>query len=265
MWDEFGVMIYVGKAKNLRRRLAQYRNARRGRRQRRMQKVLKNSVRLTFEIAATEYAALLRELDDIQKFRPKFNIAGAYSFLYPQLGVFKDRREIFLCVTTLPEFFPDFQMYGCFRSRKFTRDAYFALVELFRFIGHSSKATKRFPRRKYSSVIGLRKLPQECLPHLEQFLRGRSAEMLEWLSLALLEKPSARARSEEVQEHLDALKKFWRWEIVPLEKMLMRSGFTKYPVSQLDRDRLFLQARYEKFDGTPAGADAPSTPTHSPD
>lgn len=264
MWDESGTLIYVGKAKNLRKRLAQYRGAKRGRRQRRMQKVIKNAVRIDFEVATSEYAALLRELDDIQKFRPRFNIAGAYSFMYPQIGVFDAGREIFLCVTTLPQHYAEFQLYGCFRSRRITRDAFFGLLEILKYLGHASKPSKRFPRRKYSHVVGYRRLPADWLGHFHRFLRGESYEMLEWLSLQLLEKPAARAKSEEVQAAIDALKKLWRFEIVPLERTLMRASCSNYPVNQLERDRIFLQARYENNDGTPAGADAPPTPTHSP-
>jgi hypothetical protein len=246
MWNEAGILIYVGKAKNLKRRLAQYKNARKGRRQRRMQKVLKQAVRINFEVAISEYAALLRELDDIQEFRPHFNIAGAYSFLYPQIGVLDSGKEIFLCVTTLPEHYREFEFYGCFRSRKITRDAFFSLLQLLRFIGHSAKANKKFAPRKYSHVVGFRRLPEPWLGHFRKFLRGETNEMLEWLSLTLLEKPAARAQAEAVQESLEALKKLWRWEILPLERILSDACHDRYPVSQLERDRLFLKAKYQK-------------------
>lgn len=74
MLDNKGKLIYIGKAKNLRSRLLSYfrvnsRDPKAGR-------ILKHTRALVWEQAADEFAALLRELELIQRFRPRFNVLG---------------------------------------------------------------------------------------------------------------------------------------------------------------------------------------------
>jgi excinuclease ABC subunit C len=74
MVDARGELIYVGKAKCLRARLLSYfrpnsRDARAGR-------IVGEARRLAWEPAASEFAALLRELELIRRWRPRCNVAG---------------------------------------------------------------------------------------------------------------------------------------------------------------------------------------------
>jgi excinuclease ABC subunit C len=90
MIDAKGELIYVGKAKNLRTRLLSYfrpksRDPKAGR-------ILKRTRRLVWEIASSEFAALLRELELIQRWQPRFNVQGQPSF----------RRRVYVCVGRRP-------------------------------------------------------------------------------------------------------------------------------------------------------------------
>src|SRR5690606_25512822 len=85
-YDDSNSVIYVGKAKNLRRRLSQYRNARRLKAHRRMNQIVREASRVEFEVCQNEKEALLLENRLIQELKPKWNISGAYSFLYPFIG-----------------------------------------------------------------------------------------------------------------------------------------------------------------------------------
>jgi len=74
MYDRSGRLIYVGKAKCLRARLLSYfrvksRDPKAGR-------ILGQTRYLVWEQTADEFSALLRELELIQQFRPKFNVMG---------------------------------------------------------------------------------------------------------------------------------------------------------------------------------------------
>lgn len=67
-------IVYVGKAKNLRARLLSYfrvksRDPKAGR-------ILEHTCTLVWEEAADEFSALLRELELIRRFRPRFNVLG---------------------------------------------------------------------------------------------------------------------------------------------------------------------------------------------
>ena len=69
-----GRLIYIGKAKNLRARLLSYfrvksRDPKAGR-------ILEHTRTLVWEDAADEFSALLRELELIRRFRPRFNVQG---------------------------------------------------------------------------------------------------------------------------------------------------------------------------------------------
>jgi excinuclease ABC subunit C len=74
MLDVTGKLIYVGKAKSLRARLLSYfrpnsRDAKAGR-------ILQNTRTLIWEYSPSEFAALLRELELIRRWRPRFNVQG---------------------------------------------------------------------------------------------------------------------------------------------------------------------------------------------
>src|SRR6202000_2183889 len=91
-----------------------------------MRNIVAEAHRLEFESCANESQALHLEMTWIQRHRPKWNVAGAFYFLYPMIGVKIDAGNLSLCYTTEPELFPDFQFHGAFRSRSKTREGFFA-------------------------------------------------------------------------------------------------------------------------------------------
>jgi excinuclease ABC subunit C len=90
MVDASGELIYVGKGKCLRSRLLSYfrtksRDPKAGR-------ILRRTRLLAWEPAASELAALLRELELIQRWQPRFNVAGQPT----------RRRRTYVCVGRAP-------------------------------------------------------------------------------------------------------------------------------------------------------------------
>jgi excinuclease ABC subunit C len=90
MIDANGQLIYVGKAKCLRSRLLSYfrsksRDPKAGR-------ILKHARVIAWERTGSEFAALLRELELIRRWRPRFNVQG-------QPGRF---RPVYLCMGRSP-------------------------------------------------------------------------------------------------------------------------------------------------------------------
>lgn len=90
MIDGRGRVVYVGKAKSLRCRLLSY--FRENSRAPKAGKILEHTRLLVWEEAADEFAALLRELELIQRLRPKFNV----------LGVPGHQRYHYLCLGKSP-------------------------------------------------------------------------------------------------------------------------------------------------------------------
>lgn len=248
-YNENGELIYVGKAKNLRRRLSQYRNAKRRKAHAKMRRIVAEARRLEHEVCPDEFEALRLENRTIQDLRPKWNVAGAFYFLYPMVGVRIHAGELYLCYTTTPERYPDYRFHGAFRSRQRTREGFFALLELLRLIGHpvSKARVKRdgfLPKEEARGyVYGFRQVPEEWFPRLERFFEGECFSAVEELSLLLLEKPTAVARRIETQERLHELRRFWRHEILVLRKARERAKWVRYPIPQRERDLLFIEGK----------------------
>jgi excinuclease ABC subunit C len=74
MIDPNGDLIYVGKAKSLRSRLLSY--FRPNSRDDKAEKIIRDACRVVWEVAPSEFSALLRELELIRRFQPRFNVQG---------------------------------------------------------------------------------------------------------------------------------------------------------------------------------------------
>jgi hypothetical protein len=245
MYDTAGGLLYVGKARNLRRRLAQYRTTRRTKKDRKRRALVRCAGRIEWQVCASELEALLTEIGLIQALRPRRNVAGAFPFLYPFIGVWGDGRDTRFCLTTAPEAFAAFEVYGAFRSREVTREAFFALMRLLRFVGHpmARRSRDRLSVPRHSHVWTFRRLPHDWPELWRALFRGTSRAALEQLSLRLLEYDGARARSATVQADLEAVGRFFDDEATTLANAIAATGYVGYPVPQRDRDALFLRYR----------------------
>jgi excinuclease ABC subunit C len=244
VYDQQDELIYVGKAKNLKRRLSQYRNIMRQKRHRRMRGIVRAAARIEIQCAETDFDACLTEMKLIQKHRPQWNIVGAYSFLYPLIGIRSADGNIEFCMTTTPEAIlkenPGFEFHGAFRSRRITGDAFFALMRLLRFVGHVNPSNRRRRIPRYSYIFSFRRLPSNWSQVWASFYKGESALAMEELILKLVESTGARHRPGKVQEYLDELKRFWRHEVLTLAKVRKATGCGEWPVPQYQRDLVFL-------------------------
>ena len=210
--------------------------------------------RIEWQTCASELDASLTEIGLIQALRPRRNVAGAFPFLYPFIGIHVDGADTRFCLTTSPEAFAAFELHGAFRSREVTREAFFALMRLLRFVGHE---TARRPRHRlsvprHSHVRVFRRLPRDWPELWTALLRGVSPAALEQLSLRLLDHDGACARSADIHADLKAVERFFDDEASTLAQAIAATGYVGYPVSQRDRDALFL--RYRDLHGAGAGA-----------
>jgi excinuclease ABC subunit C len=244
--NEDGVVLYVGKAKNLRRRLANYRNATRKKVHRKLRTLVQQARSLEYELCATEEAALLRENELIAELRPAYNVDGAFAFLYPALGLARWDKHTLLCFTTHPERFADLAIdwYGCFRSRPRAKAAFEALIALLDFVAHREKATRLpdYPRIKGSRLVGWRQLPPDLQTSLPAFFAGEHNQLLKALALKLLSKPRALQQAAEVQAQLDLLLHFFQTDAVRLREALASTSKTGTFIAQDERDALFIRA-----------------------
>jgi predicted GIY-YIG superfamily endonuclease len=240
-----GATVYVGKAKNLRKRLGQYRRASRRKATRKRWEIVRASASLRLRTCGSELDALLLETELIQRLRPPLNVSGAFEFLYPCIGLRRGAADLDLVCTTSPDGFAGFTFSGAFRSPKLTRAAFASLVELLGHLGHvePSRRVKDVPKLPFSRVVRLRRLATTWDAVLLQFLRGAGDAALQALCLALVERPSARTIAHETQRHLALLQRFSEEECEPLRSVLARTGRADTFLPQRERDAAFLIAR----------------------
>jgi hypothetical protein len=241
--DARGVVVYVGKAVNLRRRLAQYRNATRRKKHRKMREIVKSASSVAFEPCATELEAELREAALIRELRPRWNAAMAFSFLYPMIGLGRtDAGPFSIALSSRPDERADLAWHGAYRSREITGEAFFALVRLLGHVGHREKIVRR-ARGERTYAFAFRRVPRGSVESWTAFLRGEDRGALTSLVLELAEKPKARRDRAVVQADVDALDGFFRHEARRLREACRRVGEARWPVPQTDRDALFIRAR----------------------
>ncbi len=243
--DEDDVVVYVGKAKNVKKRLSSYRNATRKKAHRKMRAIVRAASFLEVRVQETEEDALALENELIRSLEPRFNVDGKYAFLYPCIGVTKRDIHTLIVFTTDIDAWADHEMrwYGCFRSRPRTLDAYESLVALLALLGHEDKRARlgELPKTRGSRVTGLRQLDAALLAELETSLAGTSRRGLVRLATALVEKPRARRESAWVQEQLEFLDAFYETDLAPLRRALLADGRGGTYVPQAERDLLFIR------------------------
>ncbi len=251
--DAADTVVYVGKAADLRRRLTQYRNAGTTRRGRKPHRIMKDAVALLWETFPTDLDASLEEVRLIQRLRPRHNIASAYEFLYPYIGLRADslalhsrKRDLTLVLTSKPDLFPELRMHGAYRSRETVALGFFAAVRLLRHLAHQepkARVKALVARDEHALPVALRRVPDELIGGLEALLRGQSTDVLGELAVGLLEVPSARAKASEVQADVDLVTTFFHEEAKPLRRVVEATAFAHWPVPQTERDPLFLRFR----------------------
>jgi excinuclease ABC subunit C len=245
--DAEGRVLYVGKAKDLRRRLAGYRNASRRKAHRKMRALVREAASLEVRPSACEKQALLLENELIRTLRPPFNVDGAFAFLYPALGIGHADGRVLLAFTSRPEEWSSLALrwHGCFRSRARTRAAFDALVALFGSIGHREPMSRlpAVPLRRGVRLEAFRRLPPELAAAADAFFAGESRDLLALLFERLLESASARRDAAGTAQLLRTLDGFARRDVAALHRALQKTGRSGW-VRGEERDALFIAARH---------------------
>ncbi len=114
MRDAQGNILYVGKAKNLKKRLNSYRVANPDRLARRHLRLLRAVARIELQECADEAAALAKEAELLLSLKPKFNRAGTWPAT-PRFLVWQgDGRRLALAISETPA--EGWQVFGPFGS-----------------------------------------------------------------------------------------------------------------------------------------------------
>lgn len=245
---EDGAILYAGKAKNVRRRLSSYRNAGRRKAHRKMRTLVRVAHSLEVRLQPSERDALLVENELIRTHRPRYNVDGAFDFLYPAIGTGRNGHQLLLAFTTHPERYGELglQWFGVFRSRLRAQGAHDALVSLLGRLGHVEPRSRmpEAPRIRGSRLVAIRRVPQELHSALRRYLAGDSCDFVRQLFAHLLESRGARIEADLVQIDLRTLETFFASDLAPLREALRTAGREGEYVSQSERDGLFIRVRH---------------------
>lgn len=114
MHDAAGLVLYVGKAKNLRKRLGSYRVANPDRLGRRHLRLLSQVARIDLQECADESAALAKEAELLLALKPKFNRAGVWPATPRYLVWRRTAHTLEFAITETPD--TGWQVFGPFGS-----------------------------------------------------------------------------------------------------------------------------------------------------
>jgi predicted GIY-YIG superfamily endonuclease len=188
MRDRTDTVLYVGKAKNLRRRLANYRVANPDRMRRRHLRLLRAIERVEFRECADESVALATESELLRSLRPRFNRAGTWPAMPRFLGWRLIEEGLSLSVTGAMQFDPR-HSYGPLGTSVFSLRA--ALVRLLWCALEPARRLSGMPEGWFSGRFGeTATIPRseasgadfaEAEGLLTGFFTGHAGPLTEWI------------------------------------------------------------------------------------
>jgi len=143
MRDRTGEVVYVGKTKNMRQRLRSYRVANPERVSRRHLRLMREVVRIGFDLCPTESAALAREARLLRRLKPRFNRAGVWPGQARFLTWRFAEETVQFSVPEVPTL--GWERYGCSQKKRRSRKARLPWRALLRQRPDIGAATKRCP------------------------------------------------------------------------------------------------------------------------
>ena len=187
MRDAADAVLYVGKARNLRKRLCSYRVANPDRMPRRHLRLVRAVNRIDLEECADEEAALARESALLRTLRPKFNRAGTWPG-NPQCIAWRITEEV-LEVALAPALGPGWNGHGPFRSGAWGVHA--LLVRLLWCALRPERGLAGMPEGwfegRFGRVVIIRAPSMSCekLPaaafQLQNLFSGRAEAFIQWV------------------------------------------------------------------------------------
>lgn len=198
MKDSLGSIIYIGKAKNLKRRVQSYFRKSKST-PAKTQKLVKSLSDLEYKLTDTEFEAFLLESKLIKEFKPLYNKKLKSPLAYPYLVISKDKEYPKINVTNSPVKNDSNLYFGPYTSKNTVERALQGIKEYYKIICHN-------PSIKSSA----------CLNHslglcLGMCLGGSAAEQYNEIIhkvIALLNGADLSIVEELKQKMLDAANKF---------------------------------------------------------
>jgi predicted GIY-YIG superfamily endonuclease len=202
-------VLYVGKAKNLRRRLASYRVANPDRMPRRHLRLVRAVEQIDVEECQDESAALQREAELLRTLRPRFNRAGTWPGTPKYLAWKLNADGLQLAVTATPE--QGWRTHGPLGGAIYLRAA---LVRLLWSALSPARGISQMPagwfRAHFSESITFNYSPTEAESRLNELFAGQTEAFTNWINaqappeLSMFDKAVLEEDSTFLVDHLSA-------------------------------------------------------------
>ncbi len=236
-YDEYGRLLYVGKAKNLRSRLFSYKRARAGMVSQKVSRLIGKITSFDYEVTETERDALLLENRLIRSERPPFNHANKHTEAYYYSYLKTDKRGLeFRLSMRIHEETDENDWYGCFKGHGPVRLSLGCLLRLLWMAEYETadplclpvQLTRRLTPVYYVMLWSNSSPSQQCaVPEmLQRYMLGESCELIDWFAVQL-DFGNPRRRSlfgiRHFEHHLECLKFFYDRKLLQYKKIRGRS------------------------------------------
>jgi excinuclease ABC subunit C len=247
--DEDGVVLYIGKAVNLRNRVTSYFSA--ARRDRRVREMISKARTIRHEIMSTELEALFRESALIKEYKPHFNRALLTSKAAFYLKIDRSRPDPYL-ETARSTSDEDSLYFGPFRSGRALRETMAFLHDVLPL----RKCTQQKPRCRPCMYFQMHKCAapaldqvhrarhEEAIGRLFDLLDGREDRVMAWLERKRdrLCESLLFEQAAEVQERIDAFQEIQRKNALLETAMQCRCVLVQHTPQDGAASRLLLVA-----------------------
>ncbi|MEO1021574.1 MAG: nucleotide excision repair endonuclease [Bacteroidota bacterium] len=179
MFDSSDRVLYVGKAKDLQKRVTSYRYTS----SRKVQRMIAHVSRISYEICKTETDAILLENLLIRSMRPPFNVANKKPETYYYISTKRSGYDREFRLSMRP--FDDYsETFGCFKGHLKTRRGLGALLRLLWLYHKPVSSAAYLPSQLLKRITPMRfqlRMEEKCLEETHALLKGTSTDILDRL------------------------------------------------------------------------------------
>tara|TARA_R100001143_G_scaffold63593_1_gene73140 strand:+ start:52221 stop:53114 length:894 start_codon:yes stop_codon:yes gene_type:complete len=234
-YDASGELLYVGKAKNLRRRLFSYKRAVAGKVSRKVARLISRISEMVWVETESEQEALLLENRMIRGDRPPFNHANKEPETYYFVYLKPDEKSglEFRLAMRIHEETEESYWYGCFKGHRLVRQSFGCLLRLLWMAEHNVSDPMFLPVQLSRNLTPMRyrlllsdhshnpgskqRLPSDLI-HF--WITGESCEILDWFVVQIeCGKKLPLFHRLHIENHLEILKHFYDTKLVPHRSM----------------------------------------------
>jgi len=239
-----GEILYVGQSKNLRARLATYRNANPEHLPRRIIRMVHLVASITWEKCQTQGLARVRENELLRLHRPRFNRMNTYPQAYCFLALRWDGSRVELSLSRAAT--ESACEYGAFKSGAVY--AYVALLRLLWCATAGSRSVSEYPRQlltgkapkmfSFQPARGGWQDAELLVRLLHEYFAGKASLLLEWFRAAIRTDASSLFHENLIKSDLELLQGFYEHGPKRLHRLKRIEGRGEELVRQDELDDL---------------------------